>query len=158
MPVYTGIKISYSYSYSFITPSLTSSSLSETSDPTASPLKNLFSEGTGKASPVREWWESRQNIFFPGPLKIFAWAAVKPNFRSSRRIYSIHMQTLLSNDFGYCPFKTQDSSSEGREDMVYLQGWAIALFGKERIALFFAKKSEKRAKERFALFALFRSF
>ena len=52
------------------------------------------------------------------------------------------------------------------------QGWAIALFGKERIALFFAKKSEKkserairsfcalllflkRAKERFALLLFF---
>ena len=55
------------------------------------------------------------------------------------------------------------------EKKTYLQGWAIALFGKERIALFFAKKSKKksergirsfcalsfflkRAKERFALF------
>ena len=32
-----------------------------------------------------------------------------------------------------------------------MQGWAIALFEKERITLFLAK-------ERFALFALFRSF
>ena len=38
------------------------------------------------------------------------------------------------------------------------QGWAIALFEKERIPLFFAKKSKKIAKEQLALFALFRSF
>ena len=39
-----------------------------------------------------------------------------------------------------------------------MQGWAIALFGKERIALFLLIRAKKRAKEQFALFALFRSF
>ena len=37
-------------------------------------------------------------------------------------------------------------------------GWAFALFGREQFAHFFPKKSEKLKKERFALFALFRSF
>ena len=32
-----------------------------------------------------------------------------------------------------------------------LRGWAIALFEKERIALFLLKRAKKRAKERFAL-------
>ena len=38
---------------------------------------------------------------------------------------------------------------------VEYQGWAIALFEKERIPLFLLKRAKKRAKERIALFALF---
>ena len=42
--------------------------------------------------------------------------------------------------------------------MLYIQGWAIALFGKERIALFFAYKSEKKSDRAIRAFVAFSRF
>ena len=39
--------------------------------------------------------------------------------------------------------------------MHIIQGWAIAVFGKERIALFFAKKSEKKSERAICSLLLF---
>ena len=63
--------------------------------------------------------------------------------------------TRLTNDAETCHlsrFFIFKLILDGFSKACFFQGWAIALFGKERIALFFAKKSEKKERKSDSLF------